>query len=66
MKIVYLLTKFGGHKYFGSGDIMLLVCNLISYDQVFNRSSDFVGGNSSFYVTTLPSLMTIRTALVAI
>ena len=66
MKIIYLLTKFGGHKYFGSGDIILLVCNFISYEQVFNRSSDFVGANSSFYVTTLPSLMTIRTALVAI
>ena len=66
MKIIYLLTKFGGHKYFGSGDIILLVCNFISYEQVLNRSSDFVGANSSFYVTTLPSLMTIRTALVAI
>ena len=34
--------KLGGHRHFGSGDIMLLVCYLISQDHVIKMSYNFM------------------------
>ena len=34
IKIIYHPTKFGDHRHSGSGDIMVLACNVISQDHV--------------------------------
>ena len=36
-------TKFGGHRHYGSRDIMVFVCPVILEDQVANGSFDFMG-----------------------
>ena len=34
IKVSYHLAKFGGHWHSGSGDIIILVCHVISQDHV--------------------------------
>ena len=36
-------TKFGSHRRYGSTDIMILVCHLISQDRVIEGSRNFIG-----------------------
>ena len=45
---------------------MILVCHMISQDQVVKMSFDFMGGISSQKVNFLPSLVTIDIAIVEI
>ena len=59
-------TKFGVDKHFVSGDIMVLVCQVISQYHVITRSSVFIGENPSWKVTILPNLVAINTAVVEI
>ena len=40
-------NKFGGHRYCGIGDIIVLVCNLITQDHVIKGSSAFIGSSPS-------------------
>ena len=39
----YHPAKFGGHKHSGSRYIMVLVCHVISEDQVIKGSCNFMG-----------------------
>ena len=36
------LAGFGGHRHCGSGNVMVLICQVISKDQVKNRSCNFI------------------------
>ena len=45
---------------------MILVCHVILQDQVILRSSKFISGSSSRYVTSLPILFIIGAAVVNI
>ena len=40
-------TKFGDHRPYGSGDIIVLVCHVISIDHVIKDSFDFMGRSPS-------------------
>ena len=61
---IYYSTRFAGHKHFGSGDIMVLVCQVASQDHMIKRSYDFMGRSLSKQVTILQSLVAITTLLV--
>ena len=52
---------FRCHRHCGSGDIMILLCHLISRDNVIKGSCEFIGRSSSRKVTFLPSLVAIGT-----
>ena len=47
LKVSHHPTKFGGHRGFGRGR-MILVCHVIFQDQVINVSRDFIGKNRSW------------------
>ena len=36
-------AKFSGHRHSGGGDVMVLVCHVISQDHLIKKSSDFMG-----------------------
>ena len=36
-------TEFDGHKHYGSGGIMVLVCHVVSEDHMIKGSFDFIG-----------------------
>ena len=38
VKVSYPLVKFGGHRYSGSKDVMVLVCDVILQDHVIKGS----------------------------
>ena len=40
------MARFGGRRYCGSKDIMLLVCHVISQHHVIKGSCDFMGEGS--------------------
>ena len=60
------LDTFGDHKHCGSGDGMLLISHVTSQNHVIERSCISMSGGSSFYVTTLPSLLAIGVVVVEI
>ena len=41
------LAKFGTHRYSASGDIMYLICYLISLDHIIRRPPIFISGSFS-------------------
>ena len=43
----HISAKFGGDRHHNSGDIMLLVCHLVSHDHVIKESCEFVGRSPS-------------------
>ena len=43
LKVCHHLAKFGGHKHCGSGDIILLVYQVILRDHVINGPCDYIG-----------------------
>ena len=51
------LGMFGGHWSSASGDKKYIICQVTSQKQVIEISGNFIGGSSSLYVTTLPSLV---------
>ena len=53
-------TKFGSYRHFGSGDIVILVCQVISEDHVIEGSCDFMSRSPSTKFTILPSLVDIK------
>ena len=57
----YYFAMFHSHWYWSSanGDIRYLICHVISQKHVIEESSDIVNGSSSWYVTTLPSLVVV-------
>ena len=52
LKISHHLTKFGGHRHCGSGDIVLF-CHAISQDHGIKQSYDFIDRSPSKQVTIL-------------
>ena len=50
-------AKFGGYRDHGSGNIMVLVCHMISQGQLSKGSSNINGRNPSRLVTILPRLV---------
>ena len=57
---------FGGDWSSASADTKYLICKVISQNHVNEVSSNFMSGSSSWYVTILPSLMSIGIVLVEI
>ena len=47
IKVSYHLAKLGGHRDSDSGDIVVLVCDVISLDHVIEGSSEFIGRDPS-------------------
>ena len=63
-KITLHLFKFGGHSHCGSGDKMVLVCQVISQDHVTSRHSNIIGRSHSKLFTIQSSLVAIDTVAV--
>ena len=63
LKVSHHPTKCGGHGYCGSGDIKVLVCQVISQDHLMKLSCDFMDRSPSRQVTILQSLMAIATVV---
>ena len=61
-----IIFSLGGHRHYGSGDMMVLVYHLILQDHVIKGSCDFMGKSLSRYVTILPSLVAIGTEVMKI
>lgn len=47
LKVSHHPAKSGDHKHGGDGDIIVLVCHVISQDYVFKVSSDIMGRSRS-------------------
>ena len=58
------LAMFGGHWSSASGDVKYLTCHVTLQNYVIEGSVNFVSGSSSWYITTLPSL--VATGIVAV
>ena len=59
-------AMFVGHWSDASESITSLVFRVTSEDHVSEGSHDFMGGSSSLYVTTLPSLIAVGNVVVEI
>ena len=59
----YRLVMFGGHWPSASGDIKYFICQVTSQKHVIEKSSHFMSGSSSWYVTTLARLVAIGIAV---
>ena len=64
IKASYHPAKFSGYSYSGKGVIMVLVCHVILQDHVIKGSCNFMGGNPSWQVIALPSLVAIAVLVV--
>ena len=64
IKLGYHPVKFGGHKHSDNGDIMVLVCHVISQDHVIKGLYDFEDRSLSREVIILLSLVAIETVVV--
>ena len=58
------IAMFGGHWSIAIGDRKYLMCHVTSQNPVIERSSNFISGSYSWYVTALPSVMAIGTVVV--
>ena len=47
IKLGYCSAKFGGYRHFDSGDIVVLVCLVISQDHLIKELSGFMGRSPS-------------------
>ena len=59
-------AKFNGHRTFGSSDAAAEILYLILQDHVIKVSGDFVEGNFSSHISTLPKLIAINIVLMDI
>ena len=57
---------FCGHWFNASGDIKYLIFYVTLLNQLIEGSCNFLSGSSSWYVLTLPSLVTIGIVVVEI
>ena len=55
-----------GHWYSANGDIKYLTCDVTSQNHVIEGSCKFLSGSSSWYVTSLPSLVAMGIVVVDI
>ena len=63
--VSFHLSKFDGHKFYGSVDMMILVCYKILED-TSSKSYVTMTRSSSYLVTILPTLVAIGTVVVNI
>ena len=66
LKVFYYPTKFSCHRHCDSGDIIVLVCHVISKNHVIKRLGDFLDRRPSKQVTIPPSLVALDTVVVKI
>ena len=59
-------TKSCGHRHCGSGDIMVIVCDVISQDHLTEGWSNIMGRSPSWHITNMLSLVGIVTVAVEI
>ena len=64
LKRSHHITKFDGHRHCGSGDIVVLVCHIISQDYVIKWSCDFMDESPLKPVIILRSSVAIATLVV--
>ena len=64
IKLGYHPVKFGGYRHSDNGDIMVLVCHVISQDHVIKGLYDFEDRSLSREVIILLSLVAIETVVV--
>ena len=57
--VSHYFAMFGRHWSLAVGDKKYLICYVTSQNHVIKGSSNFMSGSSSWYVTTLPSLVAI-------
>ena len=62
----FMGTMFGRHWSITIGDMNYLTCHVTFQNHVIEGSSNFMSGSSSWYITTLPSLVAIGIAVVEI
>ena len=60
------LAMFGGHWFSTSGDRKHLTCHLTLQNHVIEGSSNPMKVSSSWYITTLPSLVAVGIVVVEI
>ena len=63
-KVSHYPTKSGGHRRGDSDNVMVLVCHVISLDNVIKRSCGFMSRSPSKQVTILQSVVAIATLVV--
>ena len=66
LKVCHHLRKSCEHRNYGSGDIVLLICHVTSFEHIFEGLCELMGGIPSRRVTTFPCLIIIRLVLVGI
>ena len=59
LRVCHHLGKFCEHRYYDSGDIVVLVCHVISCKHMFKGFCEFMGEIPSRGVTTFLCLVTI-------
>ena len=64
--MIHHLAMSDSHCSSASGDIKYLTCHVTLQNHVFEGSSKFMSGSSSWFTTTLPSLMAIGIVVVEI
>ena len=60
------LAKSGGHRLCGSSGIVAKTSYVTLQDHLIKESGDFMEGNSSMYIPTLPKLIAIDVMLIDI
>ena len=60
------LAMFSGHWFSTSGDIKYLTCHLTLQNHVIEGSRNLMKVSSSWYITTLPSLVAVGIVAVEI
>ena len=66
LTVSYHLAMLGGQWFIVIGGVKYLICHVTSQKNVIEGSSNFMSGSSSWYVTTLPSLVAISIVVVEI
>ena len=59
-------AEFSGHKHYGNGDMIILVCHLIFQDHIIKGPYDFIGSSPISSVTILLRLVPISIVVVEI
>ena len=62
----HVFKRFNVHWSYASEDITYLTCHLSLQEHATKRFCDFIEGSSSFYRTTLPSLVGIAIVVIEI
>ena len=64
--VSHTLVKFGGHSHRGSGNIIVLFCDVILQDHVTKGYSNIMEKNLATLVSILPSLVAMDLVVVTI